>query len=149
MCSVNEKVACGACCGLYNVADPSEQNLTKMLHYRTGIFETTPGNWQDNENFGRRISEETAEGRPYSQFHHCPYVGLVGSDRSRVGCLLHPKSEGNRGVDFRGLSYYGRMACRLYFCPTFNKVPVPSKDLIRRSEKIVDTLIQDMAGLFV
>jgi hypothetical protein len=130
LCQVNENVSCGACCGLYNVADPSEQNLTKMLGYRTRIFETVPRNWKDIEDFGRQITEETAEDRPFFQFHHCPFIGLVGSNRSRVGCLLHPMSEGNKGIDFRSMSYYGGMACRLYFCPTFNKVPIPLKDLI-------------------
>jgi hypothetical protein len=34
LCQVNENVSFGACCGLYNVADPSEQNLTNILDYR-------------------------------------------------------------------------------------------------------------------
>ncbi|MCG6973724.1 MAG: hypothetical protein LJE66_11325 [Desulfobacterales bacterium] len=33
LCQVNDNVSCGACCGLYNVADPSEQNLTHILDY--------------------------------------------------------------------------------------------------------------------
>jgi hypothetical protein len=27
LCQVNEKVSCGVCCGLYNVAYPTKQNL--------------------------------------------------------------------------------------------------------------------------
>jgi len=135
LCQVNENVSCGACCGLYNVADPSEQNLTEMLRYRTRIFDELPRNWQDIEDFGRRMADETAGDRPFPEFHHCPYIGLVGQSRSRVGCLLHPMADGNNGIDFRGLSYYGGMACRLYFCPTFHKVPVQLKDLIRRTAK--------------
>lgn len=133
LCQVNKNVSCGACCGLYNIADPSEDNLTKMLHHRTRIFKTISRTWEDIEDFGRKITEEIVDDRPFSQFHHCPFIGLVGSNQSRVGCLLHPGSEGNNGIDFRSLSYYGGLACRLYFCPTFNKVPIPLKDLIRRN----------------
>jgi len=135
LCQVNDNVSCGACCGLYNVADPSEQYLTKMLSYRTRIFDELPRNWQDIEDFGRRMTAETAGDRPFPEFHHCPYIGLVGPYRSRVGCLLHPMSDGNNGADFRGLSYYGGMACRLYFCPTFHKVPSQLKALIRNAAK--------------
>jgi len=135
LCQVNENVSCGACCGLYNVADPSEQNLMEMLRYRTRIFDELPRNWQDIEDFGRRMADDTAGDRPFPEFHHCPYIGLVGQSRSRVGCLLHPMADGNNGIDFRGLSYYGGMACRLYFCPTFHKVPAQLKDLIRRAAK--------------
>jgi hypothetical protein len=41
----------------------------------------------------------------------------------RVGCLLHPLADGNHGQDWRGLSYYGGMACRTYFCPSVRNLP--------------------------
>ncbi|MGA6924701.1 MAG: hypothetical protein WBY88_03405, partial [Desulfosarcina sp.] len=40
-----------------------------------------------------------------------------------VGCLLHPLADGNDGLDWRGLSYYGGMACRTYFCPSVRRLP--------------------------
>ncbi|MBR9985653.1 MAG: hypothetical protein KFF68_07075 [Desulfosarcina sp.] len=42
----------------------------------------------------------------------------------RVGCLLHPLARGNGGVDWRGLSDYGGMACRTDFCPSVRHLPV-------------------------
>jgi len=133
LCQVSENVSCGACCGLYNVPDPSRDALEKMLVRRTTLFETVPRNWEDIEDFGSQMAAEASENRSFPEFHHCPYIGLIPSDRSRVGCLLHPLTDGNSGVDFRGLSYYGGMACRLYFCPTFIKVPELLKKLIRHS----------------
>ncbi len=82
--------------------------------------------------FGRKEYEKvSAEGRPMPEFHHCPYLGLIGTDRSRVGCLLHPMGVGNKGVDFRGLSYYGSMTCRVYFCPTHSRISGNFKNIIR------------------
>jgi len=68
--------------------------------------------------------------RPFPKFHHCPYIGLAGSRQSRAGCLLHPLAEGNHGTDFRGLSYYGGLACRVYFCPTYRELSSTAKKII-------------------
>ncbi len=40
LCQVSAQVSCGACCGLYNVADLSRENLTRMLERRTRCFST-------------------------------------------------------------------------------------------------------------
>jgi len=133
LCQVSETVSCGACCGLYNVPDPSKDTLEDMLLRRTTLFETIPRNWEDIEDFGRQMASEASGDLPFPEFHHCPYIGLIEPARSRVGCLLHPLADGNNGIDLRGLSYYGGMACRLYFCPTFNKGPKLLKDLIRHA----------------
>lgn len=131
LCQINENVSCGACCGLYNVADPSRESLTRMLARRAALFETVPRGCDAIEDFGRQMAIEAGAGRLFPEFHHCPYTGLIGPNRSRVGCLLHPHADGNGGADFRGLSYYGGMACRRYFCPTYHRTPKPMKELIR------------------
>lgn len=82
--------------------------------------------------FGERESEKFAiSDLPMPEFHHCPYPGFIGKNKSRVGCLLHPMADGNGGVDFRGLSYYDSMTCSIYFCPTHTLVPFDFKDIIR------------------
>jgi hypothetical protein len=133
LCQVNETVACGACCGLYNVADPSREALNRMLIRRTVLFKTVRRDCDAIEAFGRQMAAEADGSRPFPEFHHCPYVGLIGPAHSRVGCLLHPLAEGNNGADFRGLSYYGGLACRAYFCPSCRRVPKLFKDLICRA----------------
>lgn len=133
LCQVNETVSCGACCGLYNVSEPSEANLTALLTRRTQRFALVPRQADAIEAFGRQMILETADDPPFPEFHHCPYVGLIGPNLTRVGCLLHPLAPANSGTDFRSLSFYGGMACRNYFCPSCHRGPALLKDLIRRS----------------
>jgi len=78
--------------------------------------------------FGRLESERMAAGGiPLPAFHHCPYIGFIGENQDRPGCLLHPLAEGNAGIDFRGLSHYGSMTCNMYFCPTHHRIPANIK----------------------
>lgn len=57
---------------------------------------------------------------------------MMGSENRTVGCLLHPLSEGNAGVDWRGASYYGAWACTTYFCPTCHELRPEHKRLVRQ-----------------
>ncbi|QTA84875.1 hypothetical protein [Desulfonema magnum] len=131
LCQVSETLSCGACCGLYNVADPSREALTEMLISRTRAFEKVPRNTDAILDFGQETGTGETQDRPFPDFHHCPYIGLAGRNNSRVGCLLHPMAKGNNGVDFRGLSFYGGMACRIYFCPSYRCLPAAYKDILR------------------
>jgi hypothetical protein len=120
LCQVNEQVSCGACCGLYNVCSVSFETLTEMLFDRTERFTGVRRDAEPIIQFGRGIEALESRKRLLPEFHSCPFIGLVGNDRTRVGCLLHPAAAGNGGVDYRGLSYYGGMACRDYFCPSYS-----------------------------
>ena len=130
LCQVNRTVSCGACCGLYNVEDASREALQSRLMARTDKFTRVPRTVDAILEFKAEIEFKEDESRPFPKFHHCPYIGLAGTNRSRVGCLLHPLADGNQGIDFRGLSYYGGMACRVYFCPTYREVSGKVKKLI-------------------
>ncbi len=136
LCQVNETVSCGACCGLYNVADPSRSALLERLARRTARFAKTPRTEDGIEAFRQAIEGWTPEDRPFPQFHHCPFLGLIGSGHTRVGCLLHPDAPGNGGHDLRYLSYYGAQACRSYFCPSTGALPV-------RFGQILQTILED------
>lgn len=117
LCQVGEGVSCGACCGLYNIAGLSRGELDDRLARRTDRFAAACRTEDGIERFRRSIEGYTPEDRPFAQFHHCPFLGLIGEGPLRVGCLLHPDAPGNRGRDLRYLSYYGRKACAAYFCP--------------------------------
>lgn len=130
LCQVSEEVSCGACCGLYNVANPSFGALTEMLTRRTEIFSRLSRDMDTILAFKEEIEAIEPKKRPFPQFHHCPYLGFIGRKRSRVGCLLHPMAHGNEGIDFRGLSFYGGMACRVYFCPSHTKLPAAFKAIV-------------------
>ncbi|MDP4857963.1 MAG: hypothetical protein NWR42_11180 [Desulfobacterales bacterium] len=132
LCQVNRQVSCAACCGLYNVADAAYGPLVSMLSERTKEFAGVPRQADAIAAFGQRAQTRCGTG-PINDFHHCPFVGLIGEEHLRVGCLLHPHAAGNRGVDYRGLSYYGGMACRLYFCPAHSKLSAVVKTVVRES----------------
>lgn len=132
LCQVNERVSCGACCGLYNVAETSREHMVKTLGDRTHRFARVPRTVEGIDAFALQSQRIECQERPFPQFHHCPFIGLIGEERSRVGCLLHPMAEGNQGVDFRGLSYYGGLACRTYFCPSTHSLPPRYKRVLRK-----------------
>ncbi|MDI6797827.1 MAG: hypothetical protein QMD09_12825 [Desulfatibacillaceae bacterium] len=131
LCQADGAISCGACCGLYNVVDSSQENLENILLQRTLLFEQTPRTADSIDSFGRKIKSAMPRGRPYKEFHHCPFLGLVGQSRQRVGCLLHPLSQGNENTDWRGLSWYGALACRTYFCPSHHKLADSYKLIVR------------------
>jgi hypothetical protein len=131
LCQVSETVSCGACCGLYNVADPSRPALQRLLARRTERFARVPRNVDAVTDFEAETRAAESPERPLPEFHHCAFIGLIGENRSRVGCLLHPLADGNNGLDFRGLSYYGGMACNGYFCPTCREMPARIKQCVR------------------
>ena len=131
LCQVDEKVSCGACCGVYNCADASRAGLQERLAFRTERFRKVPRDTEAIDAFQEQMERRESRQRPYPDFYHCPFLGLVGSENSRVGCLLHPLADGNHGVDLRGLSFYGGLACRSYFCPSHRNLPAVYKTIIK------------------
>jgi hypothetical protein len=133
LCQVSDTVSCGACCGLYNAADASFETLHARLSARADAFARVPRDPASIEAFARDIAAREPGERPLPGFHHCPFLGLIGRERSRAGCLLHPLAEGNDGVDLRGLSHYGGMACKICFCPAHRVLAPRFRDLLRRT----------------
>lgn len=132
LCQVSARVSCGACCGLYNVADLSRENMTRMLARRAQRFACTPRTVAGIEAFALETGAAESRTRPFTDLHHCPFIGLIGEAPGRAGCLLHPLGDGNQGVDFRGMSYYGGMACRTYFCATTQNLAPRWKRILRQ-----------------
>ena len=133
LCQVSETVSCGACCGLYNLPNLSRENLRIMLSKRTAAFASTPRTEEAIFEFQRKNRGPHRLSRPFPGFHHCPFLGLIGVAKSRVGCLLHPAAPGNDGVDYRSLSWYGEQACRSYFCPAATKLPAVYQSILTQT----------------
>jgi len=131
LCQVAKDISCAACCGLYNMMDVRLEILLDMLQHRTAIFAGVSRTVEAILEFKAMMEAKEIQDRPYPEFHHCPFIGMIGIRRTRVGCLLHPMGEGNNGVDLRGLSYYGGMACRSYFCPSCERLPESYKQIVR------------------
>jgi hypothetical protein len=130
LCQVDENVSCGACCGLYNCPDASRAGLQERLTFRTEHFREVPRETDAIDAFREQMERRESRPRPYPDFYHCPFLGFGGRQNSRVGCLLHPLADGNQGVDLRGLSFYGGLACRDYFCPSHRNLPPAYKAIV-------------------
>jgi len=123
LCQVSATLSCGACCGLYNLPDLSREMLEELLSRRSEDFASVARTDEEIFAYQRRNRAPHRLSRPFPQFHHCPFLGFIGSEGKRVGCLLHPKAPGNNDIDYRSLSWYGELACRTYFCPSTRKLP--------------------------
>lgn len=132
LCQVNNHVSCGACCGLYNVSNLSQQKLEQLLTDRTGTFRKLPRMAEAIEAFERQIQGWTPVARPYPHFHHCAFIGWVDPGDKRVGCMLHPDAYGNHGQDWRHLSFYGAKACKRYLCPSARYLPARYLKIVQR-----------------
>ncbi len=133
LCQVSESVSCGACCGLYNLPNFSREELTILLTKRTEAFASVPRTEYGIYDFQRKNLGPHNGSRPFPDFHHCPFLGLIGTTMNRVGCLLHPDIPGNNGVDYRSYSWYGEQACRTYFCPATNKLPMVYQSILKQT----------------
>ena len=76
LCQVGERVSCGACCGLYNVADLSRDALEDRLARRTERFAAVARSEDGGETWVR-----VTEGFPQGE-----HVGRIGIDL----CLKDP-----------------------------------------------------------
>lgn len=131
LCRVGGGVSCGACCGLYNRRGVSRLSLAELLARRTERFRGTPRTAEAIDAYARE--EERREVGPprWAEVYRCPFLGFTGGGDAMPGCLLHPQSDGNGGVDYRGLSFYGGLACRDYFCPAHRTLTAPWKRILR------------------
>lgn len=133
LCQVSETVSCGACCGLYNLPDLSREQLGILLLKRTENFTSVPRTEDGIYEFQRKNKAPHRLSRPFPGFHHCPFLGFIGCNKNRVGCLLHPAVPGNNGVDYRFLSWYGEQACRSYFCPATQKLSPVYQSILKQT----------------
>lgn len=135
LCQAGPNLSCGSCCGLYNMAGLGREQLRAILLERTENFASTPRNVDAILAFEQeRMALEGAD-YPIADFHHCVFVGLIQDGGERIGCLLHPLATGNKGVDWRGLSFYGGAACKLFFCPSYHEGIAPWK---RTAREVID-----------
>jgi hypothetical protein len=131
LCQTGPCVSCGSCCGLYNMADLSRERLHAILCARTDSFAAVPRSIDGILAFEEERMRIEGGPAPTKDFHHCVFVGLIRDEGERVGCLLHPLALDNRGIDWRGLSFYGGAACKHFFCPSYDELDAGIKRLAR------------------
>jgi len=110
--------SCGACCGLYNFKDRSDDAHRRRLRRRTDLVTAA---WPDVD--ALREAKETLMNEErddvlFATVRVCPYAGYVEEPDdapARVGCLLHPLRHPD-GADLRDLGVYPKEVCGGHFC---------------------------------
>lgn len=131
LCQAGPSISCGSCCGLYNMAELNRERLRALLLERTERFATVTRSVDAILAFEQDSIAREGAVYPLADLHHCVFVGLIQDSGERVGCLLHPLAAGNGGVDWRGLSFYGGAACKLFFCPSHHLGGARWKRIVR------------------
>jgi hypothetical protein len=107
--------SCGACCGLYNVAEPSAPEVRRRLDARTDALAGLP---RTPEAFRAAAARGRGAGPPplFPSVRVCPLLGWIDEARTRVGCLAHPAVTG--GPDLRDCGAYDVATCDAFLCPS-------------------------------
>ncbi|MET0402057.1 MAG: hypothetical protein ABW123_06610 [Cystobacter sp.] len=117
LCQPGRGASCGACCGLYNFRDHSRASLTARLAEQTEAFGALPprhGAWREQ---ALALLAARRDAPLFPAVRVCPLLGFVDAERTRVGCLGHPKVTG--GVDLRDCGVYHAELCETFTCPSF------------------------------
>lgn len=130
LCHPDDQNSCAACCGLYNVPDATRPALLKNLETRTRLFRQTERSAEALQKFETIIRESGAVSRVDDAIHVCEFTGFLDEHFRIVGCMLHPSSPGNQGIDLRGLCHYGSMACKAFFCPAWDELDQPRRSIL-------------------
>lgn len=126
LCHPDAYKSCGACCGLYNYRDNSRAIVIERLRRRTECFSAL----RDDPDRYRHEVAAFEGAKLYETIYNCEFLGFVGTDHTRVGCLLHP--DVNEGRDLREISFYGEELCRQHLCPSHEKLTKAEKEVVIR-----------------
>jgi hypothetical protein len=109
------EASCGACCGVYNRADPSRAAVAELLDRRTAALASVPRTPEAFRAAAARLREEEAAPL-FPSVRVCPLLGWLDAERTRAGCLAHPLATG--GADLRDCGAYDAGICASFFCPS-------------------------------
>jgi hypothetical protein len=116
LCQPDDRKGCAWCCGLYNVRESGRDALVPRLRRRTERFSLAPRTVDGVLRYAEETKGEERLELLDPDFYSCEFVGFLNREETRVGCLLNPRSPGNKGIDWRGLSFHGGSACAGFFC---------------------------------
>ncbi len=108
--------SCGACCGLYNRADPSRAAVRAELARRTRALAGVPRTPAAFRAAARAL-EASAPPPLFPSVRVCALLGFLDAEERRIGCLAHPAATG--GVDLRDCGVYDASICESFLCPSF------------------------------
>lgn len=110
-----ERASCGACCGLYNRADPSRAAVHAELRRRTRALAGAPRTAAAFRAAARAL-EGSAPPPLFPSVRVCGLLGFLDAEETRVGCLAHPAATG--GADLRDCGVYDTSTCETFLCPS-------------------------------
>jgi hypothetical protein len=127
--------SCGACCGMYNIANVSRRHARAVLLDRTRQFATDCDPTDPTTLLRFRQQREAHERQAFSDaLRNCPFLGYLDGDapHSRVGCLLHPSR--HHGVDARSCGAYDSgVTCDSFHCAPNALLSPDEKTLVASS----------------
>jgi hypothetical protein len=121
--------SCGACCGLYNLADHSAPEVRRLLDARTDALDGLP-----RTPVAFRAAARGPRGAPAPLFPSvrvCGLLGWVDAARTRVGCLAHPAVTG--GADLRDCGAYDAKTCEAFLCPSHAWLAEEEAEIVDRT----------------
>ncbi|MBI5497936.1 MAG: hypothetical protein HY904_23235 [Deltaproteobacteria bacterium] len=108
--------SCAACCGVFNFADRSPHALHARLEQRTARVTAAGWDLQALTAVARALSLQESPQLLFRAVRTCPLAGFLNEERTRVGCLIHPRRH-PAGADLRDLGAYGdRTICAGHLC---------------------------------
>ncbi len=125
LCHPDGEKSCGACCGMYNHREWGEEEVRERLRRRTRAYhqEARIDDLESLRDFRAKWEDPPAV-KLLTELPSCPFLGFLGDDGERVGCLVHPLQ--NDGIDGRDCGVYDRFICEDYLCA--------AHDVLRREE---------------
>ncbi len=113
LCRPDDRRACSACCGAFNLRDISRKSIKAFL--KDGAVGACSDAAERAYALSARPRDESA--------HICPFQGYAGN-KELPGCLVHPSVA---GADGRDRSLYGAEICEAFFCPAHFLLDPPAK----------------------
>jgi hypothetical protein len=109
------KASCGACCGVYNRADPDRAAVHAELARHTRVLARAPRTPEGFREAAARLAPD-APAPLIPTIRVCQLAGFLDAAETRVGCLAHPRVTG--GVDLRACGVYDVDTCESFLCPS-------------------------------
>jgi hypothetical protein len=122
--------SCGACCGLYNRADPARPKILAELRRRTRALAEVPRTPEAFRAAARRL-EADAPAPLFPSVRVCMLLGFLDAAERRVGCLAHPAVTG--GPDLRDCGVYDAKICESFLCPSFSWLHEEEAEIAERA----------------
>ncbi len=130
LCQPDAHTACGTCCGMYNVAGATREQIESLLRHRTAGFEAScdVADGSSLDAFCEAGCAAEAPDKLLGLLRNCPFLGVLDPRSGRVGCLVHP--EVTEGADGREHGVYDLATCRDYLCAAYTVLSVEERRFV-------------------